>query len=170
LELEKDELERCGNSIGTSAGGLEEAGRWYHELLQISTEGNEVDINPTLADRLCYFPGSLAENINVTYGFKGISNVISTGCTASADAIGYAFEVIRRDQADIMLAGGTEAPINLFTIKAFDAINALSIHTENPQKASRPFDKERDGFVMGEGAAILVLEELEHAKSRGAHI
>jgi 3-hydroxy-3-methylglutaryl CoA synthase len=149
---------------------MEGAGHSYNRFILNAPNGINVDTDPTLDYRLSFFPGSLAKNINLTYGFKGRSDIVSSGCTASADAIGNAFEHIQYDAADVILAGGAEDPINLFTIKAFDVVLALSTRSDIPEKASRPFDRKRSGFVMGEGAAIIVLEELEHAKRRGAHI
>jgi len=170
LKLSSECLERFGTVIGTSVGGMEGAGHSYNRFILNAAEGINLDTDPTLADRLSFFPGSLARNINLAYGFKGRSDIISTGCTASADAIGNAFEYIQCNAADVVLAGGAESPINLFTIKAFDVVLALSSRSDIPAKVSRPFDRQRSGFVMGEGAAIIVLEELEHAKRRGAHI
>ena len=170
LDLKSECLGRFGTVIGTSVGGMEGAGHSYNRFILNAPNGINLDTDPTLDYRLSFFPGSLAKNINLTYGFKGRSDIISTGCTSSADAIGNAFEYIQYDAADVILAGGAEDPINLFTIKAFDVVLALSTRSDIPEKASRPFDRKRSGFVMGEGAAIIVLEELEHAKRRGAHI
>ncbi len=170
LDLKSEQLERFGSIIGTSGATLETAGHSYNQFILHAPPGSNLDLDPDLDSRLSLFPGSLAKNINLTYGFKGRSDIISTGCTASADAIGNAFEHIQYGAADVILAGGAEDPINLFTIKAFDVVLALSTRSDFPEKVSRPFDRKRNGFVMGEGAAVLVLEELEHAKRRGAHI
>ncbi len=170
LDLKSESLSRIGTVIGTSVGGMEGAGHSYNQFILNAPNGVNLDNDPTLDHRLSFFPGSLAKNINLTYGLRGRSDIISTGCAASADAIGSAFEQIQYDKADVILAGGAEAPINMYTIKAFDVVLALSTRSDFPEKASRPFDRKRSGFVMGEGAAILILEELEHAKRRGAHI
>lgn len=170
LDLKSISPSRIGTVIGTSVGGLEDAGNSYNRFVLRAPKGVDIDADFTLDYQLSFFTGSLVKNINVTYGLEGRSDLISTGCAASADAIGNAFENIQYNSADIILAGGTEAPINLYTLKAFDVMLALSTRNDSPEKASRPFDRKRSGFVMGEGAAILVLEELEHAKQRGAHI
>lgn len=170
LDLQSEKMDRIGTVLGTSVGGLEGGGHSYYQFVQALEHGSNLDDSPNLSHRLSFFPGSMARNINLTYGFSGRSDVVSTGCVSSADAIGTAFEHIQYGDADIMLAGGAEDPINLYTIKAFDVVMALSTKSDDPQKASRPFDRKRNGFVMGEGGAILILEELEHAKERGARI
>jgi 3-oxoacyl-[acyl-carrier-protein] synthase II len=111
-----------------------------------------------------------AAHIAIEYGFKGINFNIVSACASANHALGTALRSIQYGDADIILSGGTEAAITPMAVGGFAALKALSTHNEEPTKASRPFDLERDGFVMGEGAAILVLEELEHAKARGAHI
>jgi len=103
-------------------------------------------------------------------GAEGPVSVVSDGCTAGIDAIGYACQLIRDNEADIMIAGGTEAPIAPITVACFDAIKATSAHNDDPEHALRPYDVSRNGFVLGEGAAMFVLEELEHARRRGARI
>jgi 3-oxoacyl-(acyl-carrier-protein) synthase len=104
------------------------------------------------------------------HGLGGPCATLTTGCTGGNDALGFAAEVIRRGEADIMIAGAAEAPITPLAVAAFDAIGALSVRNDDPQSASRPFDRGRDGFVLAEGAGILVLEELEHARKRDARI
>jgi minimal PKS ketosynthase (KS/KS alpha) len=101
---------------------------------------------------------------------RGPAAVISTGCTSGIDAIGYAADLIREGSVDAVVAGSTEAPISPITSACFDAIKATSANNDDPEHASRPFDARRDGFVLGEGAAVLILEELEHARARGARI
>ena len=111
-----------------------------------------------------------ASHISIRFGFKGLNCSTNSACATSAHALGEAFRLIQRDEADVVLAGGAEAPIGFMCIAGFNAIRALSTRNDDPSRASRPFDADRDGFVLGEGAAILVLEELEHARRRGAHI
>ena len=111
-----------------------------------------------------------ASHISIRFGFKGPNWSTNSACATSAHALGEAFRLIQRDEADVVLAGGAEAPIGFMCIAGFNAIRALSTRNHDPARASRPFDADRDGFVLGEGAAILMLEELEHAQSRGARI
>ena len=116
------------------------------------------------------FPADIGRRLNRRFGLQGFSAVVSTGCASGADAVGVALEAIQWGHADLMLAVGTEAPIEPLTVNAFDAIGALSRRNDCPERASRPFDRDRDGFVLGEGAAVLVLESLEHARRRGARV
>ncbi len=111
-----------------------------------------------------------AAQVSLELGTKGPCNATCTACAAGSNAIGDAFEIVRRGDAAVMFAGGAEAPINETGVGAFAAMRALSTRNDEPEKASRPFDVGRDGFVMGEGAGMLVLEELEHAQARGARI
>ena len=111
-----------------------------------------------------------ASHISIRYGFKGPNWSTNSACATSAHAIGEAYRLIQRGEADVALAGGAEAPIGFMCIAGFNAIRALSTRNEEPTRASRPFDADRDGFVLSEGAAILVLEEFEHAQKRGAKI
>ena len=108
--------------------------------------------------------------MSIRFGAKGPNSATCTACSASAHAIGDAYEIIRRGAADVMIAGGSEAAITPMGVGGFGAMRALSTRNDAPQRASRPFDKDRDGFVIGEGSGVLVLEELEHAKARGARI
>src|SRR5690606_35195164 len=121
-----------------------------------------------------YITGSLPNmpscQVAIQLGLLGYNTAIATACAASSQAIGEAAEVIRRGDATIMLAGGTEAPICQLTLASFTAIRALSTRNDDPERASRPFDRTRDGFVLAEGAGVLVLEQLSHARRRGAHI
>jgi len=109
-------------------------------------------------------------NISIKYGFKGINKVVVSACATGSHSIGDAFRAIQWDDADIMVAGGAEATICDVGVGAFSAARTLSKRNDEPEKASRPYDKDRDGFIMSEGSAVLVLEEYEHAKKRGAHI
>ncbi len=106
--------------------------------------------------------------MSIRFGAKGPNSATCTACSASAHAIGDAFEIIKRNDADVMIAGGSEAAITPMGVGGFAAMRALSTRNDEPQRASRPFDKDRDGFIMGEGAGVIILEELEFAKQRGA--
>ena len=108
--------------------------------------------------------------MSIRFGAKGPNSATCTACSASAHAIGDAFEIIRRGDADVMIAGGSEAAITPMGVGGFGAMRALSTRNDEPERASRPFDKDRDGFVVGEGAGVLILEELELARQRGARI
>lgn len=158
--------ERAGICLGTSAGGLETT---VGRLLERLHEECENDAALELGDFASVFPGNLCARVMQRLPVRATCLGISTGCTASADAIGCGYEYIKAGIADVMLVGGSEAPIEPITIQAFDAIGALS-RRNDPDCSSRPFDKDRDGFVIAEGAAVLVLEEKQHAINRGANI
>src|SRR5262249_53110240 len=115
-------------------------------------------------------PSSLAVEVAWTVGAEGPATVVSTGCTSGLDAVGYARDLIAEGTADVMLAGAADAPISPIAVACFDAIKATSPRNDDPTHASRPFDRTRDGFVIAEGAAVFVLEELTRAKARGAHV
>jgi len=156
--------ERTGIALGSALGGIPSA----EEQHSIFIEKGLKRVDPLLAIKI--FPGGALGQISVEFGISGHSNTISSACAAGADSVGYAFHVIKNDLADVMITGGAEAPIVPLTFGAFCLISALSTRNEEPTKASRPFDKKRDGFVMGEGAGILILESLDHAIKRDAHI
>ena len=115
-------------------------------------------------------PGTPSGHLASVYGARGFNANCLTACAASSQAIGEAFELIRRGSADVILSGGTHSMIHPFGVTGFIRLTALSTRNDEPQRASRPFDRDRDGFILGEGAGMLVLEELEHAKARGAQI
>ena len=156
--------ERTGIALGSALGGIPSA----EEQHSIFIEKGLKRVDPLLAIKI--FPGGALGQVSVEFGIRGHSNTISSACAAGADSVGYAFSTIRNDLADVMITGGAEAPIVPLTFGAFCLISALSTRNAEPAKASRPFDKERDGFVMGEGAGILILESLDHAIKRDAHI
>ena len=158
------EPDRFGASIATGIGGLQSYQECYHVLL---TRGPD-RVSPFSIPSI--IPNMGAGWVSIELGTKGPLMSECTACAASNMAIGDAMDEIRVGRADVMFAGGTEAPITQVGIAGFDAMRALSRRNDDPQRASRPFDKERDGLVMGEAAAVLVLEELEHAKARGAKI
>jgi 3-oxoacyl-[acyl-carrier-protein] synthase II len=158
------EADRVGASIATGIGGLQSYQDCYHVLL---TRGPD-RVSPFSIPSI--IPNMGAGWVSIDLGTKGPLMSQCTACAASNMAIGDAMDEIRIGRADVMFAGGTEAPITEVGIAGFDAMRALSRRNDDPQRASRPFDKERDGLVMGEAAAVLMLEELEHAQARGAKI
>ena len=155
--------DRVGVSFGTALGGVCKAEEQYIRFLKKGARG----IQPTLAVQV--FGGSAHSNIAIDFGFRGVGTTNSNSCASGTVSVGEALRYIRDNFADVVVAGGAEAPLTTITIGAFDIIKTMS-RSDDPQFASRPFDQMRDGFVMGEGAASLILEELEHARSRGAHI
>ena len=158
------EADRFGASIATGIGGLQSYQECYHVLL---TRGPD-RVSPFSIPSI--IPNMGAGWVSIELGTKGPLMSECTACAASNMAIGDAMDEIRIGRADVMFAGGTEAPITQVGIAGFDAMRALSRRNDDPKRASRPFDNDRDGLVMGEAAAVLVLEELEHAKARGAKI
>lgn len=156
---------RVGVSFGTALGGIANAEAEHQSFLKEGSRG----VNQTLA--LQVFGGSAHSNIAIECGFRGVGTTNSNSCASGVISVGEALRYIRDGMADVMLAGGAEAPLSPLTYGAFDFIKTMSRWSGDPaSRAYRPFDAERDGFVMGEGAATLVLEELEHAERRGAHI
>jgi len=164
LELDKIDLNRAGVIVGTGIGGL----RDIEEQQKVVMEKGVRRVSPF------FIPSGISNMasgyISIEFGFKGPNSCVVTACATGTHSIGDAFKIIQRGDADIMIAGGTESAITPLGVAGFANMKALSTRNNEPQKASRPFDAERDGFVMGEGAGIVVLEELEHAKKRGAKI
>ena len=158
------EAEDVGAVIATGGGGL----TTFERQSRVIFEHGPQRMSPFFATMM--IPNMAAAYVSLDLGIKGPLGAVCTACAAGANAIGDAFEIVRRGAAVAMLAGGAEAPINETGLAAFGAMRALSTRNEAPREASRPFDAGRDGFVIGEGAGILVLEELEHAHARGAHI
>ena len=155
---------RVGVSFGTALGGIANAEYQHAHFLKKGTRG----VNQTLA--LQVFGGSAHSNIAIEFGFRGVGTTNSNSCASGTIAVGEALRYIRDDFADVIVAGGAEAPLSPLTFGAFAIIRTMSRWTGNPMLACRPFDLKRDGFVMGEGATSLVIEELEHAQKRCAHI
>jgi 3-oxoacyl-[acyl-carrier-protein] synthase II len=158
------EAERTGAVIGSGVGGLQTLHTETDKLLNQGPDRT----NPLLVPMM--IPNMGAAQVSLELGTKGPLSATCTACAAGSDAIGYAARLIRHGDADVMFAGGSEAPISPVGISGFAAARALSTRNDDPERASRPFDSGRDGFVVGEGAGCLVLEELEHARARGAHI
>jgi 3-oxoacyl-[acyl-carrier-protein] synthase II len=164
LNISPDVAERAGVFIGSGIGGFTVIEREHKALL----EGGPRKISPF------FIPSSIinlaAGQVSIRFGAKGPNSAPCTACSSGAHAVGDAFRVISRGDADIMICGGSEAAITPMGVGGFAAMRALSTRNEEPSRASRPFDKDRDGFVVGEGAGIVVIEELEFAKRRGATI
>jgi len=164
LRLEAEDRERIGSMMGTALGGV---GYAEEQFMVFMSEGIK-SVSTTLATNV--FGGAASCNIAIEFGVMGPNSTNAMSCASGTMAIGEGFRQIRDGYADVMICGGVEAPLNQLTFGAFSIIRAMSVRNDDPSHASRPFDRERDGFVMGEGAAVLVLEEYERAKSRGAHI
>jgi 3-oxoacyl-[acyl-carrier-protein] synthase II len=164
LHPEDEDHDKCGCFVGAALGG----GAFAEEQHAIFLKEGIKKVRPTLA--LAVFSGSASCNIAIEFGLCGPSSANSDSCSSGAIAIGEAFRLIKSGEADLMLAGGVECPLSPLIFGAFDVIRAMSTRNDDPQRACRPFDKDRDGFVMGEAAAILVLEALDHAVRRNAPI
>ncbi|MCX5414775.1 beta-ketoacyl synthase [Streptomyces sp. NBC_00059] len=170
LDMEKEDPWRVGVSLGTAVGGTT---RLEHDYVAVSGSGArwDVDHRPAGAHlERAFSPSTLASAVAEEVGAHGPVQTVSTGCTSGLDAIGYAFQSVEEGRVDICVAGASDTPITPITVACFDAIKATSANNDDPEHASRPFDARRDGFVMGEGGAVLVLEELEHARARGATV
>jgi 3-oxoacyl-[acyl-carrier-protein] synthase II len=164
LDLTKEDVKRIGVCVGSGIGGMQT----YVDQAEKFFEKGPSRISPFFIPmEIANMP---AAQIAITLGVKGPNTAIVTACATGTNCIGDAFRTIQYGDADVMLAGGAEAAITPMAIAGFDNMKALCRNNEHPEKASCPFDKKRSGFVMGEGAGIIVLEELEHAKKRGAHI
>ena len=165
LELDKENLERIGTFVGTGIGGMETMHSQYEKFFAKGPSR----ISPFFVPMM--IPNMPAGQVSIVYHLHGPSSCMATACATGTNCIGDAFRVIQRGDADVMIAGGTEAAISQAPVAGFSAMKALCTdHNDDPEHASRPFDKNRSGFVMGEGAGLVVLESLEHAEARGAHI
>ena len=170
IDLTTHDPHRVGVTIGSAVGattGLDE------EYRTVSDGGRLHLVDHTYAVPHLYnylVPSSFSAEVAWTVGAEGPNTVVSTGCTSGIDSVGYAVELIREGSADVMIAGSSDAPISPITMACFDAIKATTPRREDPEQASRPFDGTRNGFVLGEGCAVFVLEELESARRRGAHV
>jgi 3-oxoacyl-[acyl-carrier-protein] synthase II len=164
LKITPENDERVGVHIGSGIGGFDIIEREHAALV----EGGPRKISPF------FIPAAIinlaAGQVSMRHGAKGPNEATATACTTSAHSIGDSFRIIQHNDADVMIAGGTEAAITPMGVGGFAAMRALSTRNDAPEKASRPWDRDRDGFVIGEGAGIMILEELEHARGRGAPI
>lgn len=164
LDMSKHDPTRMGVLVGSGIGGL----RVIEEQHKVMLEKGADRVSPFLIPMLIVnmAPGQ----ISIALGLKGPNNCVATACATGSNAIGDAFRIVQRGEAEVMFAGGSESCITPLGFGGFDAMKALSTHNEHPETASRPFDATRNGFVMGEGCGVIILEELEHARRRGAKI
>jgi minimal PKS ketosynthase (KS/KS alpha) len=170
LDMDTEDPWRTAVSMGTAVGGTT---RLEHDYTAVSASGARWDVDHRRAGphlHRAFSPSTLASAVAEQVGARGPVQTVSTGCTSGLDAIGYAFQTVEDGRADICIAGASDSPISPITVACFDAIHATSERNDDPAHASRPFDAGRDGFVLGEGCAVLVLEELEHARRRGARV
>ena len=170
LELRGVAPHRVGVAVGSAVGATTGLDQEY----RVVSDGGRLDLvdhEYAVPHLYNYFvPSSFAAEVAWAVGAEGPSTVVSTGCTSGIDSVGYAAELIRDGSAEVMITGATDAPISPITVACFDAIKATTPRNDDPEHASRPFDLTRNGFVLGEGAAMFVLEELESARRRGAHV
>ncbi len=164
LNLAREDVDRVGAMMGTALGGVAHGEGQYHNFLR----GGVREVDPALA--ITVFAGAASCNIAIEFGCTGPNSTNGMSCASGAIAIGEAFRAITRGEADVMIAGGAEAPLAPLCFGAFTIIRAMSTRNDEPARASRPFDAGRDGFVMAEGAAVLILEERGRALARGAPV
>jgi 3-oxoacyl-[acyl-carrier-protein] synthase II len=164
VEIAKEDPTRFGTIFGVGIGGLIEIESQHLVLI----ERGPRRVNPFFIPKIMM--NAAAGQISIRWGLQGPNYATASACASSAHSVGLAMRAIRWGEADLMIAGGSEATITTLAIAGFNALKALSTRNDAPEKASRPFDRDRDGFVMGEGGGALLLEELEHARKRGARI
>ncbi len=164
LELAREDSFRCGVILGSGIGGLQEIETQIERLLHKGPDR----VSPLTIPKLML--NAAGGNLSIRYGMRGPNYTVATACASATNAIGDAMKTIQYDEADVMITGGTEAAVTPMGVSGFQNMKALSLRDGDPGQASRPFDADRDGFVIAEGAGLLVLEELEHAKARGAKI
>ena len=164
LDFKREDPFRCGVILGSGIGGLNEFEEQHTRFFQ----GGPGKISPFVIPKM--MGNAASANISIHLGLCGVNTAVATACASAANAIADAFHTIQRDEADIMVTGGTEAAITHMGLGGFCSARALSQRNDNPTAASRPFDKERDGFVLSEGAGLIILEDYEHASKRGAYI
>ena len=164
IDFEKEEPYRCGVIIGSGIGGLAEFEAQHERLLKKGID----KVSPFTIPKLIV--NAASGHVSSIHGIKGPNFSVATACASAANSLGEALRAIRYGDADVMVAGGSEAALTPMGLAGFQNMRALSFRSEAPQQASRPFDSERDGFVLSEGAGVVVLEELEHARKRGAKI
>jgi len=164
IDLEAEDRQRIGTMIGTGIGGMDTLHDQFVNLLDKGPGRVSPFFIPMMIGNM------VAGQTSITLGLQGPCSCIVTACATGTNAIGDAFKVIQRGDADVMVAGGTEAAISPIAVAGFCSMKALSTRNDEPEKASRPFDKDRNGFVMGEGSGVVILESLEHAINRGAAI
>ncbi len=163
--MNRDELRQVGVIVGSGGGSQDFTEEQYRLYYGGHIKQCSVYTIPTGTI------GTLASEVSMRFGFRGLSHIISTGCTSSTDAMGYAFHHIQRGSLNMMIAGGVDSPLAPLILRGFQLMRIMSTRwNHEPQRASRPFSKDRDGFVIAEGSWFFVMEEMEHAKARGAHI
>ena len=170
LDLATADPWRLAVSLGTAVGATT---RLEHDYVKVSAEGAAWDVDHRRAGphlERAFAPSTLASAVAERFGAAGPVQTVSTGCTSGLDAVGYAARTIEEGRADVAIAGACDSPISPITVACFDAIKATSARNDDAEHASRPFDASRDGFVLGEGGAVLILEELEQARRRGAWV
>ncbi len=164
VEFSKEDPFRCGAILGSGIGGLNEI---EEQMFKLFSRGPD-RVSPFIIPKMML--NAAGGNLAIQYGLQGPNFAVATACASSNNAMGDALKAIQYDEADVMLTGGTEAAITAMGVAGFANMKALSTRNDEPEKASRPFDRDRDGFVLSEGCGVLVFEELEHAKRRGARI
>jgi len=164
IDFSKEDLFRCGVMVGSGIGGLWEIETQHERLLTKGPDKVSAFTIPKL------IANSASGQLSIEWHLRGPNACIVTACASAANSIGEAFRTIQYDDADVMVTGGSESAVTRMGVAGFAAMRALSERNDDPTKASRPFDRDRDGFVLSEGAGVIVLEELEHAKARGAKI
>ncbi len=162
IDFTKEDPFRCGVILGSGIGGLHEIEEQLRRLVEKGPDRVSAFLVPKM------MVNAASGHLSIVYGLRGPNTAVATACASAANAMGDAFRTIQRGETDIMITGGAEAAITPMSIAGFANMKALSERNEEPEKASRPFDKNRDGFVLSEGAGVLVFEEYEHAKRRGA--
>jgi 3-oxoacyl-[acyl-carrier-protein] synthase II len=164
IEFAKEDPFRCGVILGSGIGGLHEIEEQVMKLIEKGPDR----VSPFVVPKMML--NAAGGNLSIRYGLRGINYSVATACASANNAIGDAYRAIQHNTADVIITGGTEAAITQMGLSGFQNMKALSTRNDDPQRASRPFDAERDGFVLSEGAGLLVLEDLEHAQRRGARI
>jgi 3-oxoacyl-[acyl-carrier-protein] synthase II len=164
IDFSKDDPYRCGVILGSGIGGLHEIEEGCTKLIEKGPDRVSPFVVPKMMLNAC------GGNISIRHGLRGINYTVATACASANNAIGDAMQAIQHNACDVVITGGTESAITQMGLAGFQNMKALSTRNEDPARASRPFDSERDGFVLSEGAGFLVIEELQHAKARGAKI
>jgi 3-oxoacyl-[acyl-carrier-protein] synthase II len=164
IDFNNEQLHRCGVALGSAIGGLNEV---EEQLRRMFNKGPE-RVSPTSVPRLMH--NAASSNISIRFGVRGPSTMVITACASANHAMGEAFRLIQRGSTELMISGGSDAGITQLGLASFQNMKALSPRNEEPHRASRPFDRQRDGFVISEGAGIVIMEELAHAQKRGARI
>jgi 3-oxoacyl-[acyl-carrier-protein] synthase II len=164
LDFTKEQTERCGVLVGSGIGGLVELEQQHNKMI----DKGPGRVSPFTIPKLMI--NAASGNISIIWGLRGPNSAVVTACASAANAIGEAMRTLQRDEADVMITGGSEAALTPMGLASFCALRGLSLRNDDPSRASRPFDKDRDGFLLSEGAGIIVLETLEHATQRGAKI